>query len=253
MKDKDWESHLRQSLGKEVRPEKLEETIKLCTKIMREQGIFQSEPRTGFFQYLSDAFRFESITIFGLQAAVLFIVCLLIVGIADTPGNIPMLMPLFVLAVVPAVFKSQYYGMSEIEAATRASNAQITLARLILAGAANLVSITILLCLEVCLQNSGKAIGRLVLYCLVPYLVCMVTLLRLLRLQKRESLQAGAVFMFGFCVCFGLSAKALPWLYEASAMGLWIVAFLIFTSFFISEIYYIATVRKEGKMYGIIN
>lgn len=57
--------------------------------------------------------------------------------------------------------------MSEIEAVTRASGAQITLAKLVLAGAANLVCITILLCMEVYLQNSYKEIGQMVLYCLV--------------------------------------------------------------------------------------
>ena len=56
--------------------------------------------------------------------------------------------------------------MSEIEAVTRASGAQITLAKLVLAGAANLVCITILLCMEVYLQNSYKEIGQMVLYCL---------------------------------------------------------------------------------------
>ena len=43
-------------------------------------------------------------------------------------------MPLFVLAVLPVMLRCQYYGMSEIEAATRASGAQIILAKLILAG-----------------------------------------------------------------------------------------------------------------------
>ena len=47
-----------------------------------------------------------------------------------------------------------------------------------------MVCITILLCMEVYLQNSYKEIGQMVLYCLVPYLVCMVALLRLIRLQK---------------------------------------------------------------------
>ena len=161
-------------------------------------------------------------------------------------------MPLFVLAIIPAIFKSQYYGMSEIEAVTRASGAQITLAKLVLAGAANLVCITILLCMEVYLQNSYKEIGQMVLYCLVPYLVCMVALLRLIRLQKKQSLQTCAIVMLGSCICWGMSARILPWLYETSAVGVWIVTFLIFAMFFINEIHYIAEMRKEGKMYGIV-
>ena len=159
MKDKNLKGYLQQSLGEEVQPKRLEETIKLCTEIVREQEVTRAEPRTGFFHYLSDVFRFEGIPIFGLQAVTLFIVCLTIASIADVPKNIPIFMPLFVLAIIPAIFKSQYYGMSEIEAVTRASGAQITLAKLVLAGAANLVCITILLCMEVYLQNSYKEIG----------------------------------------------------------------------------------------------
>lgn len=252
MKDKNLKSYLQQSLGEEVQPKKLEDTIKFCAEIMREQQVPIVEPRTGFFHYLSDVFRFEGIPIFGLQAVTLFIVCLTIASIAEVPKNIPIFMPLFVLAIMPAIFKSQYYGMSEIEAATRASGAQIMLAKLVLAGSANLVCITLLLCMEIYLQNSCKEIGHMVLYCLVPYLVCMVTLLRLIRLRKKESLHICTIIMFSFCICWGVSARVLPWLYEASAMGVWVVTFLIFTAFFISEIYYIAEMRKEGKMYGII-
>ena len=197
MKDKNLKGYLQQSLGEEVQPKRLEETIKLCTEIVREQEVTRAEPRTGFFHYLSDVFRFEGIPIFGLQAVTLFIVCLTIASIADVPKNIPIFMPLFVLAIIPAIFKSQYYGMSEIEAVTRASGAQITLAKLVLAGAANLVCITILLCMEVYLQNSYKEIGQMVLYCLVPYLVCMVALLRLIRLQKKQSLRICAIVMLG--------------------------------------------------------
>ncbi len=76
--------------------------------------------------------------------------------------------------------------MSEIEAVTRASGAQIILAKLVLAGSANLVCITIVLWLEVSLQNDYSKLGQMVLYCLVPYLVCMTGMLRLVRLQKRE-------------------------------------------------------------------
>ena len=37
MKDKNLKGYLKQSLGEEVQPKRLEETIKLCTKIVRER------------------------------------------------------------------------------------------------------------------------------------------------------------------------------------------------------------------------
>ena len=39
MKDKNLKGYLKQSLGEEVHPKRLEETIKLCTEIVREQEV----------------------------------------------------------------------------------------------------------------------------------------------------------------------------------------------------------------------
>lgn len=252
MKDREIKGILQQSLQQEVRPERLEECVKFCTEIMREQRYTAEETRTGFFRYLSDVFRFEGIPIFGLQAITLFLLCLRISSMANVPKYIPEFMPLFTLAVLPTFYKGQLYKMSEIEAVTRASSAQIILAKLVLAGAANLVCMTVLISLEVYLQNSYKEIGQLILYCLVPYLVCMVSMLRLIRLRIKDNVKICTVFVFSSCVCWGVLARALPWLYEASAFGIWIVAFLFFTAFFIKEIYFIISTRKEGKIYGTV-
>lgn len=264
MGDKELKKYLQKSLQQRAELEekldgngiRLTETINLCTEMMQEQKLAQKsqeEPRTGFVQYLSDIFRFEGISIFGLQALVLFIVCLKISAIADIPQYIPVFMPLFVLAVMPVMFRCQYYGMSEIEAVTRASASQIVLAKLVLAGAANLVCMTVLISLEVHLQDSYREIGRMILYCLVPYLVCMVSMLRLIRIRRKENIQIGTLLMLASCVCWGVLARTLPWLYEASAFGIWIAAFLFFAFFFIKEIYFIIATRREGKLYGIIN
>lgn len=252
MKDKDLKKYLQQSLREELQPERSEETIKACTELLRAQRIPKDEPRTGFFHYLSDVFRFEGIPIMGLQAITLLVVCLTISSLADVPQDIPVFIPLFVLAVMPVFFKSGWYGMSEIEAVTRASGAQIMLAKLVLGGAANLVCMTILLCLETALQNSCRELGQMVLYCLVPYLVCMAAMLRFVRLRKKESVPICAIIMLSSCICWGILASVLPWLYETSAIGLWIIAFFVFSLFFIKEIHFILEMRKEGKMYGII-
>ena len=219
---------------------------------MKKQMLYKEEPRTSFFQYLSDVFRFEGIAIFILQAVTLFFVCLMIASVADIPQNIPIFMPLFVVTAMPVLFKSQLYGMSEIEAVTRASGAQIMLAKLVLAGSANLVCITIVLCLEVSLQSDCGELGQMVLYCLVPYLVCMTGMLRLVRLQRKESIWTCAVVMLGSCVCWAISSRVIPWLYATSAIGFWLIAFVVFGIFFMKEVLFIVEMRKEGKMYGII-
>ena len=182
----------------------------------------------------------------------LFFVCLMIASVADIPQNIPIFMPLFVVTAMPVLFKSQLYGMSEIEAVTRASGAQIILAKLVLAGSTNLVCITIVLWLEVSLQNDYSKLGQMVLYCLVPYLVCMTGMLRLVRLQRRESIWTCAIVMLGSCVCWAISSRVIPWLYATSAIGFWLIAFVVFGIFFMKEVLFIVEMRKEGKMYGII-
>lgn len=73
MKDRTLKSNLYHSLGQEVQPKRLEETINYCTEIMKEQMLYKEEPRTSFFRYLSDVFRFEGIPIFILQAVTLFL------------------------------------------------------------------------------------------------------------------------------------------------------------------------------------
>ena len=252
MKNKEFKKYLKHFLGQEADADRMEETVELCVGIMREQKAYREESRLHFWGYLSNIFRFEGIPILMLQAVMLLLVCSAICTIADKPKFIPILMPLFVLAVMPAIFKVRYYGMSEIEAVTRTSSAQIILAKLILTGAANLVSITVLLILEVSLKDSCEELGQMILYCLVPYLLCMVVMLRLIRLRKRDSLTICCLTVFGSCIVWGSAADAMPWLYEASAIGVWIIAFMLFTVFFIKEIYYIVKMRKEGKMYGII-
>lgn len=252
MEDRNLKKYLGYSLGQEVQPKRLDETINYCKEIMREQKICKEEPRTSFIQYLSDVFRFEGIPILVLQAVTLFIVCLTIASVADIPQNIPVFMPLFVLAAMPVLFKSQFYGMSEMEAVTRASGAQIMLAKLVLAGSANLVCITIILCLEVSIQSDCSELGQMVLYCLVPYLVCMTGLLRLVRLHHKDGIRTGAIIMLGSCILWAISSKFMPWIYATSAIGFWLITFFVFGMFFVKEIVFIAEMRKEGKMYGII-
>lgn len=261
MSDQEFRKYLQQALQPGDGPDRkmdemrMEETIQSCIEIMHEQKSVQKflkEPRTGFVRYLSDIFRFEGILIFGLQAVTLFIICVTVYTAADSPGYIAACMPLFVLAIMPAMFKCQYYGMSEMEAATRASGPQIILAKLILAGAANLLCMTVFIFFEVHLKNSYRNVGQMILYCLVPYLVCMASMLRLIRSCRKENIRICTMIVGASCLGWGMLAKAVPWLYDASAVCLWIAAFLFFTAFFIREICFIITAGKEGKMYGII-
>lgn len=254
MNNREFKAYLQDSLrrGEEGHPEKKRETIVGCTEIMHRQRAYEEEKRTGFWQFLSDVFRFEGLSIFGLQAGVLILVCLQIGIIENVSNYIPAFTTLFAVAVMPVLFRSHFYNMGEMEAVTRASGAEIILAKLTLAGAANLVCITILFCLIMHLENFSESMGQIVLYGLVPYLVCMTAILRLIRLRKKEMIPFCVVAPFSFCLCWGISARVRPQVYETSATGLWIALFIIFTVFFGKEIAFILKMRKEGKQYGII-
>lgn len=256
MHSRDQVTFLKDAFGKafreELQAQRLEETIRICSDIVRTQKNTPLEERTGFWQYLSDVFRFDGFPILILQTVTLFLICLSLPLTAGNPAFFPVFMPLFVLALLPSLYRSCRYKMTEIEAATRASGAQIILAKLVLAGSANLICITILLGVELCLQHPAVLLGQLILYALVPYLICMVFLLRNIRLQKRENMQVCILELLAFCLCWGTTAKLLPGLYEVSATGIWIAAFLVFGVFFLKEIIYILETGKRGKMYGII-
>lgn len=241
-----------QAFKEEAHPQKTDETVLICRDIVLTYKNIQEEERTGFFQYLSDVFRFDGFPILGLQAAVLLLVCLNISFIAKEPALMPVFIPLFAFAVLPVLFRGSKYKTAELEASTRASGAQIALAKLILAGGANLVCLTFLLWLELCLHTYPIHIGRLILYAVVPYLLCMVVLLRGIRLRKHKSIQPYVFEIFAFSLGWSVVAKVLPELYEASATGIWSIAFAAFGSFFLREIIYIIDMRKRGKIYGII-
>lgn len=243
--------YFERSMETEIKIAQMEETIKLCVAIMREQPA-PAEPRQSFWGFLQDVFHFEGIPILLSQLSVLFAVCLVLLSSHMGIYEVPHYVPLFILAVTPAFFRGQHYRVSELEAATRTSGAQLALARLILAGGAALVCVTFLLGLEVWLQRSCENLGRIVLYCLVPYLTCMTAMLALLRRRRKDGAPLCLAIVLGAVAFWRYSAYLFPWLYEASAVGIWIVAVLAYSVLFTKEIVYIIHANKKVNMYGIV-
>ena len=129
MNGRELKVYLRNSLGcgEAIRTDKKAETVVRCKEVVRRYGEGREEERTGFWQFLSDVFRFEGLTIFGLQAGILFPICIWLGTIDHITDNasyyIPAFTPLFALAVIPPLLRSQFYKMGEMEAVTRASGA----------------------------------------------------------------------------------------------------------------------------------
>ena len=255
MNKRELEKLLRQELDPANEPadaDEMDETARLCIALMRQRPA-RSEARQSFWGFLSDVFHFEGIPLLLTQAAVLFAACLTALSSPLGHFELPMYMPLFILAVMPAFFKGQRHRVSELEAATRTSGAQLTLARLILAGGGALVCLTVLLALKIYLQRSFENLGRMVIYCLVPYLTCMTAMLALIRRRKRGGPPLCLAFALVSVVFWRYSAWLFPWLYEASALGLWVAAVLIYSWLLAKEIAYILHARMEVNMYGIVD
>lgn len=241
-------------LGNEaINVARMEETIKLCVAIMREQAFQRPEPRQSFWGFLADVFHFEGIPLLIPQIVVLLAACLVALSSPMGPYDLPMYMPLFILAIMPVFFRGQRYSVSEVEAATRTSGAQLSLARLILAGGGALVCVTFLLGLEVYLQRSCENLGRMVIYSLVPYLICMTAMLALIRRRRKDGAHLCVVIALGSTIFWRCSAFLFPWLYEASALGIWVAAVLFYSWLLAKEITYIIHTNKGVKMYGIVD
>lgn len=243
---------LREALSKGPAPQRLLETQQMCIALLNEQKADLTEERTGFWTFLADVFRHIDLRLWGMQILILIFVCAGVLSVPNVPNTIPLFTPLFILASIPSLFRNQIYGMCEIEAATRASTAQIILAKLVLVGAADLVSLSITLALASVAVNFSTNMVQLILFAVVPFLACMTVTLGCIRKCKRNALQMSIIVCLGTSIFAGGLAHWVPRIYELSALGLWIVAFMIFSCFFVREIYLLIAARKDGKIYGII-
>ena len=147
------------------------------------------------------------------------------------------------------LFAGQRFDMDELEASTCVSRAELALAKLILAAAADLVILTSALVLG--RSQTGKALLPLFFYLLVPFLFCAMVALTVLRRCPRSN---GTICI---AVCSVTAAGLLmihlaaPQLYETSALGGWILAFLVFGGFFVRELISLFQQRKEGIIGGV--
>ena len=167
----------------------------------------------------------------------------------DLVSWLPLLGPLLVGVCLPVLFAGQRFDMDELEASTCVSRAELALAKLILAAAADLVFLTAALALGK--SQTGKALLPLFFYLLVPFLFCALTSLTVLRRCPRSN---GVVCIV---VCSATAAGLLvvhlaaPQLYETSALGGWMLAFLVFGGFFVRELISLLQQRKEGIIGGV--
>lgn len=255
---------LRRILHLEIRieREKLTETQINCREILNSRQVREMVctksgegiglERTGFGAFLSGVFRYSGIRLWGMHGIVLLLV---IAGAWQLPGSpavISLFMPLFALASIPSFYENRLWGMGEVEAATRASGAQLMLAKLILAGAADLVCLTVFLGVSWKSGRYGEELIHLILYALVPLLSSLSVILWNARKNAENGMERGISFCVGILILAVLSGIRIPWLYQTSTVGIWITAFLISGLFFAGEIRQLIRIWRGGNIYGVV-
>ena len=235
-------------------PKRIKETQQICTTILNQQRQLNliPEERTKFWKFLSDVMPYIGWRLWLAQGIVSLFICAGVFSIPDTPNVISMFIPLFILACLPSFYQSSTFGMEEIEAVTRASGAQIILAKLILAGAAQIVCLTIICWLAIVVVEYPVTLIQLIMYVIVPFLGCLILTLWNMRKRERYAIQCSVVSCLGVSVFAGTLAHWFPAIYDISAIGIWFITFILFMGFFIKELSLLIKTWKEGKMYGII-
>ena len=213
-------------------PKRLKATQQICTTILNQQKQLNliPEERTKFWQFLSDVMRHIGWRLWISQGIVLIFICAGVFSILNTPNVISMFIPLLILACLPSFYQSSIFGMGEIEAVTRASAAQIILAKLILAGAAQIVCLTVICWFAIVVAEYPVTLIQLIMYVIVPFLGCLILTLWNMRKRERYAIQCSVVSCLGVSAFAGTLAHWFPAIYDISAIGVWFITCLLYTS-----------------------
>lgn len=235
-------------------PKRLKETQQICTAILNQQKQLDQIPeeRTRFWQFLSDVMPHIGWRLWVSQGIVLLFICAGVFSIHNMPNVISMFIPLLILACLPSFYQSSTFGMAEMEAVTRASGAQIILAKLLLAGAAQIVCLTVICWLAIVVADYPVTLIQLIMYTIVPFLACLILALWNMRTRERYAIQFSVISCLGVSAFAGVLTHWFPAIYDISAIGVWFITFVLFMGFFTKELSLLIKTWKEGKMYGII-
>lgn len=233
-------------------PKRREETKALCFALMESGSVPAGRAMPGFFSFLSQMFRHVGPRLWAMQALALLISCAAVSREALAPGMISAFTPLFILASLPSLLQGAECGMREIEAATTVSSAQLMLAKLVLALAADLVGLTVVILVELSGPDRGVNFIQLILYSLAPLLFCLSMTLWRVRTCRSGLMQTGIVTCVGLSALAGCTQLFAPQLFSLAFIGFWLIAFFVSSGFFAREIKLLLTIGKEGKIYGII-
>lgn len=144
------------------------------------------------------------------------------------------LMPFLAISMITENVRSEKYGMTELEMATRFSLRSVLLARMGVVGVCHLVLLGLLMLLDY--RDGAASVFQTGVYLLVPYLLTDVGSLWLVRkIRNREALYASLGFA---CLVSGLpivSQYTKEFLYRAQNFGWWVLVLIVLCIVMVSE------------------
>lgn len=144
------------------------------------------------------------------------------------------LMPYLALSLVAENVRSEKYGMTELEMATRFSLRSVVLARMGVVGICHLVLLGLLMLLGY--RNGAAPMFQTGVYLLVPYLLTDVGSLWLVRkMRSREALYASLGFAGLVSIMPIASQYTKDFLYRAQNFGWWVLVLFVLGIVMVAE------------------
>lgn len=144
------------------------------------------------------------------------------------------MMPFLAITAITENIRSEIYGMSELEMATRFSLKSVVLARMGILGIVHLV----VLCLITLLgyREGAITVFQTGVYLLVPYLLTDAGGLWLVRkIRGKEAVYASMGLAFLVGVLPIASKYTMTWLYQAKNFSWWLVVLVVLIGVIVSE------------------
>ena len=132
-----------------INEKKEEQTIKICQNILTDQTLKKQSSRASYFEFLYEQSKFIKKRWWFLQGAVLLFLWIWLgrctTDLKDTMRLLGIFATLFVILIVPEIWKNRRNGAIEIEQASYYTLRQICAARTLMFAAADFVIVMIFL------------------------------------------------------------------------------------------------------------
>ena len=173
-----------------INEKKEEQTIKICQSILTEQTLKKQSSRASYFEFLYEQSKFIKKRWWLLQGAVLLFLWIWLgrctTDLKDTMRLLGIFATLFVILIVPEIWKNRRNGAIEIEQASYYTLRQICAARTLMFAAADFVIVMIFL--VAAYSATSIALSDLIINFLLPvnFSCCICFRLLYSRWEKSE-------------------------------------------------------------------